>query len=398
MKCLRKTPLPKCGEKNCIITSSNRGSCSECRFKKCVEAGMNMNRSRYGRHSKKACTMYSPDVGGSLCTLLSNLKTESGLKVVTNKTLSLLNDTIIEFYFRALELLLSTSDSQQETEDLDVNDDDLNDNYFSQSNAAAAEQTPSSSNVSLTFSDQTYLSQSSSGTPTLIDYSQSMYATPSRKNKMAVTLPKSMIMFFCYLFDIEIHAEESVCYSDSAIKSKRDISWFMKESKYKEILAEYKEFSRFIEETILEQREIFPTLKIALFMKAMRVLLENNFLKEDSYDKRISDLMKSELALIYMNRQNQANVQQNLSASRMAPTFPSGSQGSSSSNSLHALNDSNQELNNTGEQLSLSSSLNSSLLSCFSIFARINSLVLKHLNNEELEVFVFQRCFDLHIS
>ena len=196
-----------------------------------------------------------------------------------------------------------------------------------------------------------------------------------------------MLLLFCFLFDIEIHAEEAVSYSDSAFISKRDMSWFMRESKYEEILTEYKEFIRFIEETIMEKKAIFLTLKIALFLKAMRVLLENNMVKANPYDKRISDFIKSELASVYMNRQKNGTVQQSLS-DRIATTFAGGSQGSSPSGSL------NESKNSSGvEQLSITASLNDSLSACFSIFARINSLVLKHLSNEELEVFVFQPCF-----
>ena len=304
---------------------------------------MSMSRSQYGRYCERTVTItYSADIGGSLCALLSNLKSESGLKVVNSKTLPLLNDTIMEFYSRALELLLSPS--QLETEDSDSKESDQDQNQ-----------------------------------------------TNRQSKETDVFLPKSMLLLFCFLFDIEIYAEEAVGYADSAFMSKRDRSWFMRESKYEEILAEYKEFIRFIEETILEKKAIFLTLKIALFLKSMRVLLENNLLKANPpYDKRISDFMKSELASVYMNPPQKGTVQRGLSE-RIATTFSAGSQGSSPSGSL------NESKNSSGggveQPPTITASLNDSLLACFSIFARINSLVLKHLSNEELEVFVFQPCF-----
>ena len=63
---------------------------------------MSMARSRYGRHTERETSSYLPNISESLCLLVEELKTGTRHR---NTTFEMLNEQIVDFYFKALNKL-----------------------------------------------------------------------------------------------------------------------------------------------------------------------------------------------------------------------------------------------------------------------------------------------------
>ena len=202
---------------------------------------MSMTRSRYGRHTERISSNYVHNISESLCSLIEELKTSVKLK---NIDFNHLNDLIVNFYLKSKQIL----------KNINTNEDSSD-----ASNLSISSNSPLSELSSILTSSST---------------STESYSTE-------ITLPNSFIILFCVLFDL---------------KSK-----LMLDNHFEVISNEYEYFIHFVKEKILIDNEFGLMLRIGVFIKCLRVLLETKPTKDDLIDKRLSDLMRSEFALFKMN-------------------------------------------------------------------------------------------------
>jgi hypothetical protein len=203
--------------------------------------GMSMTRSRYGRHTERISSNYVHNISESLCSLIEELKTSVKLK---NIDFIHLNDLIVNFYLKSKQILknVNTNEDSSDASNLSIN-----------SNSPLSELS-------------SILTSSS---------------TPIESYSTEITLPNSFIILFCVLFDL---------------KSK-----LILDNHFEVISNEYEYFIHFVREKILIDNEFGLMLRIGVFIKCLRVLLETKPTKDDLIDKRLSDLMRSEFALFKMN-------------------------------------------------------------------------------------------------
>jgi hypothetical protein len=285
----RKIAFNECRTKDCRIDYKSRSNCSECRYKKCIAVGMSMSRSRFGRHTQRTGSMYPSNTAESLTKLMESVKQEIFHKNNTTNIefLNYLNEIIIDFYERSLKLLTKNQKSINE-----------NSSFFTLSKARSYNNlfktSPSSS--------QSSMSSSLSEISSLIT-SNSTRSSFERMNNTdnnvifneanSIKLPECVLVFFCVLFEINIHFMNA-----RLIRVKRNYENFLK-SKI---------------DLILKKNKFAELLKIGLFIKSIDSLLNNNnnnFCNDiknqmqqqqqlqinDSFDKRLTDLMRSEFAL-----------------------------------------------------------------------------------------------------
>ena len=234
-KRIRKTGFTDCQKKNCQITSQSRANCSQCRYKKCIAAGMSMTRSRYGRHTERETSSYLPNINESLSYLVEQVRTKFNQQI---QSMAVLNDLIVEFYFKSIKLLKIIETSE---EDLGID---------------------------LTFFNTDFM-----------DFSTSRVPEDVASHK--IILPKCIILLFCFLFEMSPE--------------------FINDPYFVEILIDFRNFLNFIQQHILFENKFVQMLKIGLFIKTLRILFEDDPTKEDPIDKRITDLMRSEFALFKFN-------------------------------------------------------------------------------------------------
>ncbi|CAF0795306.1 unnamed protein product [Brachionus calyciflorus] len=300
-KQIRKTGFNECKTKNCQINIETRANCSECRYKKCIAVGMGMSRSRFGRHTTQAGSNYAPNISESLCSLITNLK-QTCLK--SKIDFSILNNLIVDFYRKTIKLLQSSNSIEEEITNLEF-----------------------SLQVDSPLSELSYL---------------------INQNKPSlVKLPDCVLVLFCVLFDINISS------ADKRIQN---------------TIIEFNYYLQMTEEKILKTNQFVLILKIGLFFKVLRHLLTQNnpsVLKDDPFDKRITDLMRSEFAMFKFESDD----------SSMTSLSPSTSSTCSSTNS------SQSESNGQSPILA-------------SLFLEINQLLYRNMTFDEFKSFMLDFEFD----
>ncbi len=120
---MRKSKLQECGSKNCDIKGKDR-NCSMCRYKKCIAVGMSMSRSQYGRHTQRSIVYPSNNMSVYLSSQIDLIKSQlrfksqlfvnAGQFALSGQDIYHLNDLIIEFYDRSLNLLQRTGANESE--------------------------------------------------------------------------------------------------------------------------------------------------------------------------------------------------------------------------------------------------------------------------------------------
>lgn len=379
---------------------------------------MSPYRSRYGRHTEKLSNMYSPhiNINGSLCSVLKQIKSENNLDnqntyLDISSDAEFLNSLIIDFYSKSLSLLSSSTNSKQlvKSEYSDASHFELNENRHLQATSTSTTSPSNPSYNACTISS--FPSSLQSPQVESASHDKIMNNIDSKKR----LLPKCVILLFCRLFDIKIqisanpkntHHETTTtitCSNNSSSSpfkenSSNNQNYDHYESrnldrsraKFKQMYFEFSELIKFVETKILKNNKFCLTLKIGLFLKIIRILMEPTSTSTiDLYDKRISDLMKSEMALVDLNNENCNDVldqqqQQQLrhhslaniagNAKLSADPFGVGGGGQTVVGSRFSLND--------------------SLISCQSnlliLLSRINSLLFRHMNDDELNNFFFK--------
>ena len=265
-KQIRKTGFNQCKAKNCQINYENRANCSECRYKKCIAVGMAMSRSRYGRHTSQLGSNYAPNVSESLCTLVVNLQ-QICLKSKIN--LSILNDLIVDFYRKTKKLLTASSSIDEQITNLEF-----------------------SLQADSPLSELSYLINQTKST-----------------TSQCLKLPNCLVVLFCVLFDIQINSADE---------------------RQQLMVNDFVNFLQKVDEKVLRKNQLVLILKIGLYFKIINNLLNNlSLTKDDPYDKRISDLMRSEFAL-FKFESNEIN-EYNLCSNGLSPSESSCSSSSNQS-------------------------------------------------------------------
>lgn len=302
-KQIRKTGFNQCKAKNCQINYENRANCSECRYKKCIAVGMAMSRSRYGRHTSQLGSNYAPNVAESLCSLVANLQQ---ICLKSKIDLTILNDLILDFYNKTKKLLTASNSTEEQITNLEF-----------------------SLQIDSPLSELSYL----------INQTKNV----SVQN---LKLPACLVVLFCVLFDIQINAADQ---------------------KQLAMVNDYTIFLHKIDEQILKKNQLVLILKIGLYFKLLNDLLTDlPSTKEDPYDKRITDLMRSEFALFKFESTETAN-ECNLCSNGLSPSASSCSSCSSST------------LFNVDAMPALAN-----------IFIELNQLLYKNMTHDEFEKFVLK--------
>ena len=253
---------------------------------------MSMGRSRFGRHTQEEATSssYTPDLIDKLIKKLNEVKLNCHNKIELNT----LNPKLVEFYFATLRLLDNDNLQQQQQQ------------QHQSSPLSFSSRHSSASNLNV--------------------------LTP-----VVTHLPKCLVILFAALFDIQLS------------------EWDRNEAYVNRVLADYKELLSLTDEFVLGKANAFLDIfKIGIFVKALRVLFEVRFNKEDLCDRRITDLMRSEFTVLRFDSEWSSPPQQ--------------------------------------QQLpSVNANKNSFSLSL--LFFDLNQLLFKHMTAEELNEFVFNQCF-----
>ncbi|RNA18671.1 peroxisome proliferator-activated receptor alpha [Brachionus plicatilis] len=267
-KQIRKTGFNQCKTKNCQINYENRANCSECRYKKCIAVGMGMSRSRFGRHTGQLGSNYAPNVSESLCSLVANLKQ---ICLKSKIDLLILNDLIVDFYRKTKKLLTASNSVEEQITNLEF-----------------------SLQVDSPLSELSYL----------INQTKPM-------STQCAKLPNCLVVLFCVLFDIQINSADE---------------------KQQRMVNDFGNFLQKIDEKILKTNQLVLILKIGLYFKIINHLLTNlSMTKDDPYDKRITDLMRSEFALFKF--ESNEHSEYNLCANGLSPSASSSSSSSTQSTS-----------------------------------------------------------------
>ena len=139
--------LTQCTLRNCIITSQTRGSCPECRYRKCIAVGMGLNRTTFGRHTTiqklkynsrvtdlyfeiarlfealllemDECSTMSTDPEFQDVPLMVPVVPELKHETSVIKSRSILEVTLFTFYWQIIDLLTPTPANGSSNLDLD---------------------------------------------------------------------------------------------------------------------------------------------------------------------------------------------------------------------------------------------------------------------------------------
>lgn len=306
---------------------------------------MSMSRSRFGRHTEKLSTNYAPTNTESLNSLLANLK----LKYKNQSyNLEFLNNVVLDFYFNSLNLLAIKNNQD---EDLET---DNNSQFQSQNDNSSSFNSSGSFTNNSTLSELSSILKTSKSTPETSS-STPLAHIPSNESTFnqnrTIILPDCVIILFCILFDINIGAYSS-----------------LQKLKIENIKSDFCKFLTFTQDRLFQKKTLSEMLRIGLFIKIMRLLLESSIIKDDLHDKRITDLMRSEFA--YFKGDHVTSASNSSSSSFTTTDFEKSNDCTSSSND--SLGQSNLVL----------------------IFTNINQLLFKHMTPKELDHFVFKQCFD----
>lgn len=196
--------------------------------------GMGMSRSRFGRHTQQLSSNYAPNISESLCALIDNLKS---ICAKQNVDLILLNNLIVDFYRKTIKLLTSNNHMEQEITSLEFN-----------------------------------LQASSSILPDSPLSELSTLLTTTGSPHEAIKLPDCILIFFCVLFEIKINSTDL---------------------QLNKVINDFEQFVKFVEEKVLKKNKFVQILKIGIYFKCLRNILEKKLIRDDPYDKRITDLMRS---------------------------------------------------------------------------------------------------------
>jgi hypothetical protein len=287
---------------------------------------MGMSRSRYGRHTEKSITDYSINTSESLCSLLNELKRTPN---GFNSFLAI-SDVILDFYRRALAFLKPTNceKSSEEMEAADFN-------------------------------------------PFINSSTQNGMYQSLQSEKMS--LPTCVIVLFCVLFEIPLPVKNNFI---------------------NEMINDYSLFIDIVqkEKRYLKGNPLVTLLRIGLFIKVLRVLFKNNFesLKEDLYDKRITDLMRAEFTHIKDNNESHSQSSNDDSSLLLISN-------NSQTNSDFILNNNNNnndddDDNNNNSTITDDSHTNS-FCRLFLILKETNLLLFKHMTIHEKNFFIFKKLF-----
>ncbi len=104
-----------------------------------------------------------------------------------------------------------------------------------------------------------------------------------------IQLPNSILILFCVLFNL---------------KAKLAFNF----TQFDEIFKEFEYFVQFVRINILLGNEFGPMLRIGIFIKVLRIILEAKPCKNDIIDKRVTDLMRSEFALFKINSNDTTSI------------------------------------------------------------------------------------------
>ena len=276
---------------------------------------MGMSRSRFGRHTEILSENYAPNTD-SLCSLLNNLKLNCYKQ---SCTLEFLNNVILEFYYNSLNLL-AIKNNQNEDEDstLETNNNSI---FNSQNDNSSSFNSSSSFTKNSTLSELSSLLKTSKMTPETSSSASSSCAPSSESllsQSKTVILPDCVIILFCVLFEINI---------DKYLLFNTTYNF-----KINKIISDYEQFLHFTEERLFQKKKLAPLLRIGLFIKIMRLLLESKIIKEDLQDKRITDLMRSEFAPFRYDQNAGATSTSNSSSSSFSTDFDKSNDATSSSN------------------------------------------------------------------
>jgi hypothetical protein len=110
VKSKRKRIFSECKYKQCLISSRTRKTCTECRFKKCIAVGMDLSRSKYGRHTSETQLNdrdHVPNISSALIELHENLSNSFILYLKDNPRSRFreLSELFENFYKNSLDLL-----------------------------------------------------------------------------------------------------------------------------------------------------------------------------------------------------------------------------------------------------------------------------------------------------
>ncbi len=280
--------------------------------------GMSMTRSRFGRQpQQESSSNYTPNLSESLCKLLSDIKTS--LLTNGNNELQDLNTYIMDFYEASLKLLFSECGTDKVAS--------TSSGQYESSSGGSLASSPYSSSFS---------SQSSTNITTpLSELTSSIKAAAGNSSfKERLSLPECIFVLFCVLFDIQINEYQSA-------------------PRVNKIVNEYLDHVRLIQELVLGKNEFLVIFKIGLFIKVLRMLFETKPAKNDIYDRRITDLMRSEFSVLRFDDEVVENS------------------GTSSHNKGSAADQ---------------AQFNFILMYC-----NINQLLFKHMTENELEKFVYNQ-------
>lgn len=234
---------------------------------------MGIGRSRFGRNITESATKYALNANDELCLLLENIK-----KICSEQQSSLdvdfLGDQIQEFYEKSLKLLtpLSSSSSKNSTS-------------TSPETARSSNKRPRLTTESnpLTHNNNDDICIVSHHITSTLTELTSLINNETRSRIVQLEknddrkLPEFVVAFFCVLFEIETDASE----------------------RFEDLKREFREDVTLIKEVILKDIVFKDIIKIGIFIKLLRLLIfDEAEIINDSYNKRITDLMRSEFVMV----------------------------------------------------------------------------------------------------
>lgn len=251
---------------------------------------MSMSRSRFGRHTQKNDSMYPSNTTESLTKLMESVRQEIfQINHTTNiEFLNYLNAIILDFYERSQKLLTKNQKSPNQ----ESNNFATVSKARSHNNLLQTSPTSSQSSISSSLSEISSLITSNSTRSSFERINNTENSNIIYSETSSIKLPECVLVFFCVLFEINIH--------------------FMN-GRLSRVKRNYENFLKSKIDLILKKNKFVELLKIGLFIKSIDSLLDknnNNFCYDsknqlqqqhiqasDSFDKRLTDLMRSEFAL-----------------------------------------------------------------------------------------------------
>lgn len=245
-KQIRKTGFTQCKTKNCLINFETRANCSECRYKKCIAVGMAMSRSRFGRHTEKLATNYTPNLTESLITQLNNTKYKWS-SIQSQPDFFYLNQIILEFYNEIIKTLALNNNNHA-----DISEEMLK--------------------LPVSYQQASIINSIS-----IIQYN----------NYDQQILPNPIIILFAVLFDINI-----------------DMFSFLSN-----IQKEFSFQVQSMENRLIDNKNFNMIFKIGIFIKILRSLFVAQSSSTNPFDKQINDMLRSELSTLKFESINSNNQQ-----------------------------------------------------------------------------------------